>query len=205
MYECRSEERGASPTLSSRRFSASVTKLGGLVLVEIAELLDLVSNTDAVLRAALRRSWEALNRPDSDTEAMTRTYQQVSSRARERIKRLALLFADGDIDREGYELGRAQAQSDLEAAETELATLRPTEPAEQLPGLDEVLAQVSGWREVLKDGDVIGQRDVLGVLVARVQCERIGFGRFRTTVIWSDRGERLRHVATLITSDAQVA
>lgn len=205
MYECRSEERGAAPTLSSCRYSASVAKLDGLVIAEIGDLLERVDSTDPTLRSALRRAWAALSQPIEDMTTLMRACEQAAGKARERIKRLALLFADGDIDREGYELGRAQAQADLEAAEAQRETLRPSESAVTLPSLDEVLTQVGGWRKVLADGDIPEKRDVLGALVARVLCERVGYGRFRVTLVWGDLGEHLRSVASEAAGDTRAA
>jgi hypothetical protein len=192
MYDCRSEELGAAPTVSTCRYSASVAKLDRLARTQVAELLDVVGNADQELRTALQAAWGALGRPDDEAASLARSYEQAAAKARERIKRLALLFADQELDREGYDLGRAQAQADLAAAEAELDKLRPSEPEPALPSLDELLSRVGGWRDILAGDDIVEQREVLAMLVSRVTCERIGFGRFTVSLKWSPTGERLR-------------
>jgi len=91
-----------------------------------------------------------------------RTLEQAAEKARARIRRLAILFADGEIDREGYDLGREQAQSDLRAAEVELTRLgQRASVTPALPPLAQVLKSAGNWREVLTEGSVERQREVL--------------------------------------------
>ena len=126
---------------------------------------------------------------------LARTYEQAAARAHVRIKRLALLFADGDLDREGYELGRGQAQADLAAAEDELAKLRAAAPATRLPTLEQALRQAGGWHTALISGDVERQRALLAALVERVTPERTGRGTYGAIIAWTTAGE---HLHTLV-------
>jgi hypothetical protein len=123
--------------------------------------------------------------------------EAVAEKARERIKRLALLFADGDIDREGYDLGRAQAQTDLHAAEAALADLAPRRTASPLPSLDSVLRDVGGWVIALRDGDVVSQRDILRLLVDHLNVERHGWGKFKLQITWTPLAEGLAQLREL--------
>ena len=164
----------------------------GAVLDEVARILDRVAVTDPALKATLGRAWKALSRPVDDTTQLVRVQEQAAAKARERVKRLALLFADGDIDREGYELGRGQAQADLDAAAAELAKLRVAEPPAALPTLEVALGLARDWREVLLAGGTPRQRDVLRALVEHVTVERVGYGKYRADVTWSAAGEHLR-------------
>jgi DNA invertase Pin-like site-specific DNA recombinase len=177
----------------------------GVILGEIAAILDAVAATDPALKAALGRAWKALSRPSDDTALLRRGQEQVAAKARERIKRLALLFADGEIDRQGYELGRTQAQADLDAATAELATLRTAEPPSALPTLEAALGLAGSWRRVLLEDDTARRRDVLRALVEHVTVERVGYGEYRADVAWTETGKHLRALAERMRRDEHAA
>lgn len=111
-YTCYIDLLGASRPLHPR-FDVNGPKLEAQALEQVGALLS-VLDLDRHLRTRLERAWKSLSRPRptaSDERAHTLT--QVVEKARDRIRRLALLFADGDIDREGYELGRSKAREDM--------------------------------------------------------------------------------------------
>jgi len=138
------------------------------------------------------RAWDSLIAPPVDQTPRIKACEQTQAKARERIKRLALLYADGDLDREGYDLGRAQAQVDLEAAEAELKRLGALErPASSLPQIEEVLNLAGGWGEAVRHGPLTGQRDVLAELIDHVVASRVGRGQYRATIMWTDLGKQL--------------
>src|SRR5207248_9841174 len=124
-----------------------------------------------------------------------RGLERSAEKARERIKRLALLFADGDLDRAGYELGRGQAQTDLEASEAELARVGSLRPVPTLPPLDEVLRLAGGWRELLGSGSMATRREVLGLLIETVTPERVRYGAYRARIAWTPTGALLERLA----------
>lgn len=55
----------------------------------------------------------SVSRSPTPRESRGRSLDLAAERARERIRRLALLLADGELDREGYDLGCERAPSDL--------------------------------------------------------------------------------------------
>src|SRR5262249_60535427 len=76
--------------------------------------------------------------------------ERVMAQARSRLTRAATLYADGELDREGYELLRDQARADLDGATAELETLTPA-PATlpTLPPLAVVLRELGQWDAIL--------------------------------------------------------
>ena len=180
------------------------------VLAEVVALVDVVTATDAQLQAALRRAWRALQAPaDAEMAAAAQRSKHLEAdaeRARERLKRAAVLLVDGTLDKAGYELARDQAAADLDAAETELARFRSITPQASLPPLDVVLAETGGWAATLASANVAGQREILGVLVDRVIPERERWGKYRVEVVWTPLGEALRQAAgSLAMSERETA
>jgi len=115
-----------------------------------------------------------------------RTFEQ----ARSRLTKAAILYADGDIDKPGYELQRDKARTDLDAATEELNWLEVVEPRVELPSLEAVLAAAQGWGAAMRGGDIAAQREVLAALVERVVPVRVGRGRtaLRSNGRRSERG-----------------
>ena len=103
-----------------------------------------------------------------------------------------MLFADGDIDKPGYELLRDKARVDLDAATEALNQLQVVEPSVALPPLETVLAAAEGWGAAMRDGDIAAQREVLAALIERVVPVRIGRGTYDVEIVWTPLGEGLR-------------
>ena len=204
-YVCSASMRGAAAADATCRYQAVGHPLDSAVLGEVARLIGAVAVTDRELRAALGRAWSTLVRPPDDGTALVQVHQAAAGKARERIKRLALLYADGDIDRDGYELGRGQAQADLETAEAELERLQAASPAVSMPPLEEVVRRAGGWREALVAGDIDRQREVLDALIERVVPERVSHGKYRACIIWSELGGHLRTLADTAESAERAA
>jgi site-specific DNA recombinase len=190
-YSCYIDLLGASRPLHPR-FDVNGPKLEAQAVEQVGALLS-VLDLDRHLRTRLERVWKSLSRSrptasDEHVHALT----QVVEKARNRIRRLALLFADGEIDREGYELGRSKAQEDMSAAEAELEQVQPNRELHKLPPLTEVLREVGGWTEALRAGDIEEQRAILGLLIENLGVERMAFGKFRLVITWTATGEALQ-------------
>jgi hypothetical protein len=193
-YRCQARARGATAPACGRVVPVRV--LNARVLSDVGAIIDTLDRTDPALRAALRRAWDALTRPECDAVPISRAAEKAAQKARDRIKRLALLYADGEIDRQGYDLGRAQAQADLDAAEAELQRLRPAAtPTPAVPSLDDTLGLAGGWRDAIMTGDTERQREVLGEMIECVVPERIARGQYLARITWTSTGD---HLARLV-------
>jgi DNA invertase Pin-like site-specific DNA recombinase len=142
------------------------------------------------LRAVLAEVWERLQQdPQETTRAeRRRVAEQAAARARERLRSAALLFADRELDRQGYELVREQATADLAAAERELAaaTSGPREP--RLPPLERVLGDAASWAADLQGSDVPVQREILRQLVDQVTYRRPRYAQHEACITWTALG-----------------
>jgi DNA invertase Pin-like site-specific DNA recombinase len=189
-YTCYIDLLGASRPRHPR-FDVNGPKLEAQALEQIGALLS-VLDLDRQMRTRLERVWKGLSRPGpTASDERAHALKQIAEKARDRIRKLALLFADGEIDREGYELGRSQAQDDMSAVEAELKQVQPSRAVHKLPPLAEVLREVGGWTEALRAGDVSEQRAILGLLIEKLEVERMAFGKFRLVTTWTATGEAL--------------
>jgi DNA invertase Pin-like site-specific DNA recombinase len=206
-YRCRATDRGAAA--SNPRCSEGITaaKLEVAVLSQIEDVVNTVTTDDAAFMVSLRREWRAIQEPAPREGPGAKTIQALTAvvaKAQERLKRAAVLLVDGDIDRPGYELLRDQAHSDLEAAQAELDRLGSVRAVGRpvLPPLDEVLSEAGGWMAALRGGDVIAAREVLGLLVSRIEPIRISHGKFDAAIGWTPLGETIRAIAAMVASEA---
>ena len=92
-------------------------------------------------------------------------------------------------------MARDRHQADLLAAEAELSRLGAARPVATLPPLAEVLTQAGGWGEIIAAGSIPAQRELLGLLVAKVTPERVGWGKYRPLIEWTELGAALADVA----------
>jgi hypothetical protein len=115
--------------------------------------------------------------------------QREVEQARARLTKAAVLFADGDIDKPGYELLRDKARVDLDAATEELGRIQAVEPSLTLPPLETVLVAAEGWGAAMRDGDIAAQREVLAAVIERVVPVRLGRGQYGVEVFWTPLGE----------------
>ena len=207
-YRCRATDVGAAA--SNTRCSEGVTahKLDDAVLGQIQRVVDGVVSQDATFEAAVRKAWDALHAPELPLlDARHRTIEAlraVSNKSRERLKRAALLLVDGDIDKSDYEAVRAQAQADLDSAESEMDRLLSSVALKTapLPSMDEVLREAGGWSNVLLDGDTLARREVIALLVERIEPIRISHGKFGAAIDWTPLGLALQAAADGAQSDA---
>jgi DNA invertase Pin-like site-specific DNA recombinase len=183
--------RGCSLTILMEPVDAAV-------LAQVADLTGVATTRDAGLRDALRREWRRLQQPAgaADAEQRVRLLEREADKARQRLTKAAVMFADGDLDKAGYELLRDKARTDLEAADAELERLRGVKVIPTLPPLAEVLRAAGGWATALAGADGPARREVLAELVERVIPVRVARGRYDITITWTALGEALRALAT---------
>jgi hypothetical protein len=173
------------------------------VLSEVLPLIETAVSASPELRDALERAWTALRQPATlQDELQERQRQQLmreAEQARSRLTRAAVLFADGDIDKAGYELLREKAQGDLQAATAELDRFHVIESNMALPLLETVLVAAAGWDAAFRDGELAPQRDVLAALMDRAVPVRVGRGRYGVEVTWTPLGEALQRTCVAST------
>jgi hypothetical protein len=166
------------------------------VLAEVLPIIEGAMSTLPELQQALERAWAALRTPASlQDELQERQRQQLvreAEQARARLTKAAVLFADGNIDKPGYELLRDKARADLDAATEELNRLEVVEPSVALPSLEIVLAAAESWGAAMRGGGIAARREVLAVLIERVVPVRIGRGQYAVEVAWTPLAEALR-------------
>jgi site-specific DNA recombinase len=192
-YYCSQEKNSACC------FTAVVTPINAAVLAEVGMILDTALSADRTLRTTLQREWKALQRPQddsADTQARHRL-ERMAAQARQRLTRAAELYADGALDRAGYELLRDKAYTELGAATAELERLRPAQQAAALPPLETVLAALSTWADALHSTDTMPVRDVLGNLIDHVVPIRTGRGRYQVDVAWTPLGAALHEAVAV--------
>jgi hypothetical protein len=179
------------------RSSVHAGQLETGVLDALAALIAPLASTDPQLRAALRRAWDALGRPVEVAGEAHRhqALERMIGQARTRLTNAATLLVDGQIDKAGYELLRDKSQTELLAAEAELSRLGGVRAAVSLPPLSGVLALAGGWGEIIGEGSIPAQRELLGQLVERVTPERVGWGRYRPLIEWTPLGAALVDLA----------
>jgi hypothetical protein len=197
-YRCTAARHGSEAGRRACYAELQGIRIDAAVLAEVLPLIEGAVSTLPELREALERAWAALREPATlQDELQERHRQQLlrdAEQARNRLTRAAVLFADGDIDKAGYELLRDKAQADLEAAAAALGPLKIVEPRITLPPLETVLVAAESWGAVMRDGDIAAQREVLAALIERVVPLRIGRGQYEVEVSWTPLGEGLRAV-----------
>lgn len=211
-YRCAATTLGANARNRGCRGEVLGPSVDAGVLAEVVPLVEAAASTVPELRVALERAWEALRGPAGEgAEFEARRLKQIereAEQARARLTRAAVLFADGDLDKGGYELLRDKARADFEAAEVEAERLRGVEVLPVLPPLEGVLREAGGWAVALHGGETAAQREVLAALVDRAVAVRIGRGRYRVEVRWTGLGEALlaaRRVPTVADAAAIAA
>jgi hypothetical protein len=164
-----------------------------LVLANVGTALEGIVS-DGRVRDGLRRAWSQRQATDgADTTKQAHRLEVQVQRSRERIQRATTLFVDGMIEKAAYDDLVAKARADMEAAESELPSLR-REPGTTptLPPIEQVLAAAGSWASVLDGADVAAQREVLAVLVERIVAVRERQNVYRVDITWTPLGEALR-------------
>ena len=168
------------------------------VLTTVGELLAAVDRPK--VREHARKAWaerERAVKADDDVRRIADLDQQLRT-ARRRISAASVKFLDGDLDREAYDIVRADLAADLEAAEAELTRLRGRARPAALPPLDAVLAGVGGWAKAMKTAAPAPVRHALGVLIERAEPVRVGYGKYEARLDWTPIGWSLLGAAIRI-------
>lgn len=202
-YRCRATDQGAAA--SNPRCSEGITapKLDAAVLSQVERLVEAVASDDVAHQAKLRNAWRMLHLPQVTDETNSARailgLESAARKARDRLKRAALYFVDGELTKSDYEQVRAQAQADLESAEAEIERLRSSSKAFELPllSLDEVLRRAGDWGALLHGADISVQRDLLALLIEQIEPVRVSHGKFDAVIRWTPLGDALQKAVTL--------
>jgi hypothetical protein len=99
---------GANTPIPGCAITALADQVERSVLAEVLPIIEGAVSTLPELQQALERAWNALSQPASlQGELQERQRQQLlreAEQARARLTKADVLFADGDIDKPGYEL-----------------------------------------------------------------------------------------------------
>jgi hypothetical protein len=163
-------------------------KVDAEVLQSVGAVLDQVLKHPHV-QAGLRRGWQQRQRSDAGAvDSRTRSLEGQVERSRQRISRGTELFVDGSIQREEYDELVARARAEGAAAEAALGEVRRAPVRQTLPPLSEVLRAARSWSEILKESDVVAQREVLERLVDQVVAYRERVNVYRVEITYSALG-----------------
>ena len=174
----------------------------------LAEVLPLIEKAPSQPFPNCGRRWNGRGRHCARRPRCKMSFRSASdsnscarrSKPGSRLTKAAVLFADGDIDKPGYELLRDKARVDLDAATEALSQLQVVEPSIELPPLETVLAAAEGWGAAMREGDIAAQREVLAALIERVVPVRVGRGQYDVEIAWTPLGEALR--ATVVSTNS---
>jgi hypothetical protein len=173
-YRCSAANLGANAAFRGCATNTLANQVDEAVRAEVLPIIETAVSALPELREALERAWAALRTPatlqDERQERHRKQLVHETEQARSRLTKAAVLFADGDIDKPGYELLRDKARVDLDAATEALSKLQMVEPSVVLPPLETVLA----------------------ALVEQVVPVRVSRGKYDVNVIWTPLGEALR-------------
>jgi hypothetical protein len=193
-YRCNGYLRGAEAPNVNCVTTVRASFMDDAIVAEVAVLLAGLLSGDPAFNATLEAAWELMRRPANgpDSADRNRTLDQEAAKVKRRLTRAAELFADGDLDKDGYDSLRVKVRSDLEAINAELDRLTDGAPAPMLPSLSEVLGRLGAWTDALKAVDIVSQREILGILIERVVPVRLGRGDYGTTIDRTSLGAALR-------------
>jgi len=206
-YTCISTLLGKTGVSDSQRctFSCTATHLEEAVLDAAGGAINgiVTASSQPHMRAQLSRVWETLRRPagGASTVQRVRTLEAQSERLRQRIVRATELLADGEITKAAYDDLCEKAQSDHDASERELTSLRGVTTEPRLPSLEQVLSAAGVWDRVLRESDRPTQRQILGEFIEHVCPRRIKQGQYGAEIAWTPVGEALRNLNVTFAAD----
>jgi hypothetical protein len=199
-YRCSAANLGANAAVRGCATNTLANQVDEAVQAEMLPLIETAVSALPELREALERAWAALRTPatlqDELQERHRKQLVRETEQARARLTKAAVLFADGDIDKPGYELLRDKARVDLDAATEALSQLQVVQPNIELPPLETVLTAAEGWGAAMRGGDIAAQREVLAAVIERVVPTRVGRGTYAVEIVWTPLGEGLNVSAT---------
>jgi DNA invertase Pin-like site-specific DNA recombinase len=204
-FVCDVVRAGANAPRADCRCAVLMPAIEAGTLAEVASNIELVAASDPGLQRAIRQAWRSLQEPSALAAgtARRRQLERVVAQAKKRLTDAALLLVDGVLDRDGYDLARAQAQADLDAASAELAQFQAPPPPPTLPPLDAILREVGGWAAALESAEVPVQRQMLDALVEHIVPVRVGRGRYQVEITWTSLGVAIRQLAAFLADEAE--
>jgi hypothetical protein len=164
------------------------------VLAQVTHLVATLTDASSTMQVALLQEWRKLQDPNDQAglDHQINLLERQTDKAKGTLTRVAVLFANGEIDKLGYELARDQARGEYDAAVAELTRLRAqVTSTPKLPPLQTVLADAGGWHAAITGADVEQKRGVLGLLVERVIPVRVRLGQWGAEVVWTPMGAAL--------------
>lgn len=195
-YRCSAEQADGRTGCSA--WSARPPNLDRIVLAEVAALLAPFARAN---RAQLRRLLRVEQQPDelaSYRDSRLAKFRRDAEDARAALTKAALMLVNEQIDRAGYDLVRTDQQAQLDAAEAEITRLGEVPPSRAQVDVDALVAMLPRWGEILEQASIPDQRAVLAELVTCVAPTRVGYGRYRVEITWTEDGEMLRRMGTLV-------
>ena len=193
-YRCNGYLRGAEAPDASCVTTVRASFVDDGVVAEVADLLDSLTSSDPGFSKALSAAWERLRQPahGPDSAERARSLEQQAAKVKRRLTRAAELFADGDLDKRGYDSLREKVRDDLDAINAELGRLAAHAPMTVLPPLPDVLQKLSAWADALAAVDLSPQREVLAIVIDQVRPVHVGRGTYEAAIDWTPLGTGLR-------------
>jgi len=190
-YLCQAFAGGAETAGVKCSTAVPARTIEAAVLRTVGEMLEAVDRPH--VREAARRAWaerERASRGDDDQRRIATLEQQLQT-TRRRISAASVKFLDGDLDREAYDIVRADLATELDATEQELARLRGRARPAPIAPMDAVLSGVAGWAGALQAGAPRPVRDALATLLGRIEPIRVGHGKYEARLDWTPLGRAL--------------
>jgi DNA invertase Pin-like site-specific DNA recombinase len=139
-----------------------------------------------------------------DGTARIPALEAARDRARKRIAGASKLLIDGALDREAYDITRAELSTELEQIDAELSRLRGrARPAETI-SLDALLRGLAGWADAIERAEPLALREALGVLLESVEPVKLGRGVYEARPTWTGVGTRLFWAARALSDSANL-
>jgi len=176
----------AQPTRCLATIKAEV--LEDRVLSTVREVLEAVSRPRT--RAAIEHAVEKRQRAEAAGDGRARLPGLMAARekAQKRIAGASKLLIDGVLDREAYDITRAELGDELAALDAEIGRLRGQERRTETLGLETVLRGMADWSTTFADGTPAAVRETLGLLLESVEPVKLGRGAYEVRPSWTATG-----------------
>lgn len=155
---------------------------------QVTMLLDgLEQSTDVLKQVEQQRAT-----PTTDPAKERKAIERKADAARDRLRRAAGLLVDGALDRQGYDLLRAEIEAEIAQLGDQLAKLGS---GASRADSGEFLRKIGGLAGAWRKADVAAKRGVLAELVSSITPIRTGRGKYDVAIQWAP--ELLPFVAAL--------
>ena len=169
---------------------------------QVAEVLSYLSlavdsERDGDTWQAIVNGWAGIVAPPGSDLAAERSLEAEVAKLERRLTNLTTQYADGDVPREFYLAASKAAEGELAQKRSALAKLRRQTRSSQPPALDWAIDVAERGQVAIEREDIAAQRRVLADLVESIVPERIGFGKYKVHVTWTERGQYLLELSKL--------